>query len=49
MKTQISITINKKILDFIDNKRGLVSRSKFIEFILENALKEKGDSHDSNV
>jgi len=39
MKKQISITLEKEILQKVDNKRGLIDRSTFIENIIKENLK----------
>jgi len=39
MKRKITISIDEYLLEEIDRKRGLVSRSRFIESILEKALR----------
>ena len=40
-KTQISLTIRTDIIKIIDKKRGHISRSRYIELLLEDALKMK--------
>ncbi len=38
---KITISISGKIFDKIESKRGLVSRSRYIESVLENAFSKK--------
>lgn len=40
-KTKITISIDKENLSLIDNTKGLVSRSTYIDFILTQSLKDK--------
>jgi metal-responsive CopG/Arc/MetJ family transcriptional regulator len=38
MRTQISLTIDEKIVCEIDSKRGLVTRSRYFEKLLNYAI-----------
>jgi len=40
-KTTISISLTKELIERIDSKRKLVSRSAYIEFLLKKSLEEK--------
>lgn len=37
-KEAITISLDKKLIEIINSYRGLVSRSKFIEFLLKKKL-----------
>jgi len=38
MKSKISITLDRKLLKHIDEKRGITDRSSFIEMMLKRGL-----------
>lgn len=42
MRERISISIDPKTLRLIDQARGLVKRSNFVEEIIKEALREEG-------
>ena len=39
MRKKISITVNEDVIREIDRRRGLVSRSRFVEEILKKGLR----------
>lgn len=41
MTTAISISIRTDLLNKIDSKRGMISRSKFVNNLLESAMVDK--------
>ena len=43
VKDRITITIDRQLLKKIDEKRGLINRSLYIEDILDRALRLKFD------
>lgn len=42
-KTNITITLDKEILSWVDNTRDLIPRATFINSILEKSVKKAGD------
>lgn len=40
-KVRISISLCEKLFDELEKQRGLVSRSKFIEFLLRRSIKDE--------
>lgn len=48
MKEQISITLDENLMKEIENKRGLIPRSRFIEDLIRDGLKIKEVNHEEN-
>jgi hypothetical protein len=42
MKIKINITIDEEVLEIINNQKGLISLSSYINKILRDQLKKKG-------
>ena len=40
MRVPINVSIKKEIVETIDNKRGLVTRSRYVEWLISRSLQE---------
>jgi len=39
----VGVTLNKKLISWIEENRGLISRSRFIEKMILDGMNEKND------